>query len=68
MRCDVCYFLFVGMQPFMSVNLFSNAAYREEQQFEEICQWFLDTLIRRKINAGTGISDGSEEQGIIFAL
>ena len=55
-------FLFVGIRSFMELKSLSNAADREEQQFEEICQWFLDTYTAEKINADAGISDESEEQ------
>jgi hypothetical protein len=55
-------FLFVGIHSFMELKSLSNAADREEQQFEEICQWFLDTYTAEKINADAGISDESEEQ------
>ena len=55
-------FLFVGIHSFMELKSLSNAADREEQQFEEICQGFLDTYTAEKINADAGISDESEEQ------
>ena len=42
-------FLFVGIHSFMELKSLSNAADREEQQFEEICQWFLDTYTAEKI-------------------
>ena len=55
-------FLFVGIKSFMELKSLSNAADREEQQFEEICHWFLDTYTAEKINADAGISDASDEQ------
>ena len=50
-------FFFVGIKSFMELKTLSNAADREERQFEEICHWFLDT-----INADADISDDSDEQ------
>ena len=36
-------FFFIGIKSFMELKTLSNAADREEKQFEEICHWFLDT-------------------------
>ena len=55
-------FFFVGIKSFMELKTLSNAAYREEKQFEEICHWFLDTYTAETINADAGISDDSDEQ------
>ena len=59
-RCDV--FFFIGIKSFMELKTLSNAADREEKQFEEICHWFLDTYTAETINADAGISDDSDEQ------
>ena len=50
-------FFFVGIKSFMELKTLSNAADREEKQFEEICHWFLDTYTAETINADAGISD-----------
>lgn len=55
-------FFFVGIKSFMELKTLSNAADREEKQFEEICLWFLDTYTAETINADAGISDDSDEQ------
>ena len=55
-------FFFVGIKSFMDLKMLSNAADREEKQFEEICHWFLDTFTVETINADAGISDDSDEQ------
>ena len=55
-------FFFVGIKSFMELKTLSNAADREEKQFEEICHWFLDTYTAETINADAGISDDSDEQ------
>lgn len=44
-------FFFVGIKSFMELKTLSNAADREEKQFEEICHWFLDTYTAETINA-----------------
>ena len=36
-------FFFIGIKSFMELKTLSNAADREEKQYEEICHWFLDT-------------------------
>ena len=55
-------FFFVGIKSFMELKTLSNAADREEKQFEEIWHWFLDTYTAETINADAGISDDSDEQ------
>jgi hypothetical protein len=55
-------FFFIGIKSFMELKTLSNAADREEKQFEEICHWFLDTYTAETINADAGISDDSDEQ------
>ena len=55
-------FFFVGIKSFMELKTLSNAADREEKQFEESCHWFLDTYTAETINADAGISDDSDEQ------
>ena len=55
-------FFFVGIKSFMELKTLSNAADREEKQFEEIFHWFLDTYTAETINADAGISDDSDEQ------
>ncbi len=64
----VCHLLFVGIKSFMELKTLSNAADREEKQFEEICHWFLDTYTAETINADAGISDDSDEQNYFSAL
>ena len=49
-------FFFIGIKSFMELKTLSNAADREEKQFEEICHWFLDTYTAETIN------DDSDEQ------
>ena len=44
-------FFFVGIKSFMELKTLSNAADREEKQFEEICHWFLDTYTAETINS-----------------
>ena len=55
-------FFFIGIKSFMELKTLSNAADREEKQFEGICHWFLDTYTAETINADAGISDDSDEQ------